>query len=1684
MKSKFLYLISALYCLGLFGQSNTSTASNNQNSNTQNDSIHYVHSDLRMLQDTFLTYFDSTGAIIDTTQQKRVKKLARSLWFWEPRIGSEGFLGYGKKMLAAWQNNTVCKTHEGYTASNDTKWKPIQLSAPPTSLSHLLYPGGVGAVFSHWVNPNNTQEIFMGSSSGGLWKTTNGGTSWTNLTDGVHLPGYGVGAISVDPNNTNNILIALRVERHANNYNIGVFRTSNGGTSWSLVNTLYDANDDYGIMDIKRFPNNANKLLAISKDKVYRSTDGGQSFTQVSFSGGTSTCPSNLKRIYINPYNTNEVYVMGTSLHYSSNGGTSFTNYTSHLPKSCNLLRSVNVGIAEDASNTLVLSIVYKLSSSPLSIIKSACYTSTNHGLTWTLKGITDNSGMNGSINNFVVLDGGIAFKGGVRISKFTVTPFSAGAIGIGSESKNNFGTNYYHDDIRSLSKVKVGNSWHIFAGTDGGLYKSTDLGLTWVLINGSTDLSEILNFDTHSKTKHILTGYQDMGASAYNKENSTWETSFFRGDYCQTVGNLAHSPRFFTKDYHNLTSSNIVADRDLSFPSGVNLLAIGPLGAGNYTGKSRDYKNKTNVYVAHTNVVNYNLETLASSHITSYTALSGSSAIRPNCISIAHAESNPNVLYTGWYMAGGWGGPAYKPNLFKGVRNAAGTWTWTNISAYGTVQNPQLTGLWTAPRAICVHPENANIIMVGQDASTRLGVSNARMLYSTNGGQTWTDKSYGLPEEFGVNDVVYQKGTSGRFYAATDVGVYYYDPTFVENGHTGKWRCFNHGLPNVIVTDLEIDYCRSTLYASTYGRGLWEAPLMPSNDTELTVSTNQTWDSYREIVGDIRITNGAELTISGTLIMQSNARIKVEPGAELKVVGGHITSACENAPWYGIQAEGTSGQHQYPVMNPTYQSLIYLENATIENAKNAITTIKLDNNFNIVWGTSGALIRAYNSHFKNNRRSVAYMSYQNFSPYTGKPRGNRGYFSNCDFTTDADYNANSPYDHNIQVTAWEVRGVRFRGCDFSMPFHTSSTTGAIESKGIYALDAALEVKSLCTSSPLYPCTSFQHSTFTGYDVAIDIDNTNSLYPIEVDKTDFLNNYHAISLNGTDYSRITRCDIDNTNAYDGYTGINLYRMHGFAVEENHIKTHSGSITGIRATNLYLNTYLKSDELYKNQIASARHGIELKGLNGLFNWGGLIADCHDFGEHVTGYNDNVYDIRINPKTLTKTVWGAPDYPLENYFSKTKNNTERHIKLAASASYPNLQDYYWNVNLNPTRPSDVTSSITTHPLNIEKDRTCPSHISKFYYKTLGELHKGYKDHKSSFNTLHNNYKSIINGGVTQELLDGLLDVSNIHKDTLIQHLIDHSPYLSDEVLLRAIEYDRISDWDLTQILVWNGPLTRMVKEAASQSGRFTATNLGLILGKTGVSQRYLLDAALSQKVDSFSWALNTYYQRILTDTSLTFLDTTVSIVDSMDISALSYDNVHALDWYIATEQYTLADSFLSSDTVSFPQDTVSHLKTFKTLALDLYSKGGNWFTMNQNQKDSLITMAHDSSKTEYQLAQNVLEFLNIERFAEPTSDPDVRVRQAAPILKPEPIHVALFKVWPNPVNDALKIVWEEALNGTLKIELVNILGQVVYTDMVDGNHMMYKLDCSLYTTGTYILNIYSNKGIHQEKIEINH
>jgi PKD repeat protein len=169
-----------------------------------------------------------------------------------------------------------------------------QLGIRPEAIEVLgtwswLGPGNVGGrTRTLVVAPSNSNIMYAGAAGGGVWKSTNAGTSWTPLTD--FLASLAVSSLAMDPSNPN-VLYAGTGEGFFNSDSLrgaGIFKTTDGGATWTQLPASNNSNFYY-VNRLAISPNNPQRVYAATRTGIFRSTDGGATWSQVytsSLSGG------------------------------------------------------------------------------------------------------------------------------------------------------------------------------------------------------------------------------------------------------------------------------------------------------------------------------------------------------------------------------------------------------------------------------------------------------------------------------------------------------------------------------------------------------------------------------------------------------------------------------------------------------------------------------------------------------------------------------------------------------------------------------------------------------------------------------------------------------------------------------------------------------------------------------------------------------------------------------------------------------------------------------------------------------------------------------------------------------------------------------------------------------------------------------------------------------------------------------------------------------------------------------------------------------------------------------------------------------------------------------------------------------------------------------------------------------
>ena len=559
-------------------------------------------------------------------------------------------------------------------------------------------------------------------------------------------------------------------------------------------------------------------------------------------------------------------------------------------------------------------------------------------------------------------------------------------------------------------------------------------------------------------------------------------------------------------------------------------------------------------------------------------------------------------------------------------------------------------------------------------------------------------------------------------------------------------------------------------------------------------INTSITWNTEKTIGSDILIENGGELNImTGSFIrMNPYSKIIVKPGGRLIIDGGTITTAC-NKMWEGIEVWGNSSQHQFAYgNNQYYQGYVNLNDATISNARNAVSLWKPGD-----YSKTGGIVKATNSRFINNRESIRALSYRNFHPVNGSEMDYVAIIKNCVFEVNDDYFGDYEFFKHVDLA--NVRGPQFLGCDFSL----SSGAPNVNSynHAIAAYNAGFTVNAFCTSSTV-PCTEYDRCKFAGFRYAISANpvgrTSRSFF---VNKAEFENNIFGIQVNGIDNFIVVNSNFKVGSATQPFCSFGIYmeESNGFAIEENEFSKTTGTLS-TNTTGIYTKSTYGEDEIYKNRFSNLTSGNYCEGFNYFKEyWTGLEFLCNQN----TG---NFADFYVKYDTLTKgdaiqAHQGNTLLPAANTFSP---NAIWHFFNGGD----NLVGYYYrNAGFEyPTRIYHVTRElVVTPPVNL-----CLSNYGidnpkeKIILNDQERIEEEYRFATAAIDyaNVKNLYDRLTDGGSTGNTMYKVNSATSSNMLAVKNDLLASSPHLSEEVLkLLAERTDVFPDIAVFDVLAAN-------------------------------------------------------------------------------------------------------------------------------------------------------------------------------------------------------------------------------------------------------------------------------------------
>jgi photosystem II stability/assembly factor-like uncharacterized protein len=689
-----------------------------------------------------------------------------------------------KEYEAKLAREAAARTQAGNAGLSNPAW--IMIGPEPEN--NVFWGPNSGRVAAIAIDPTNTNTVFAAAAQGGVWKTTDAGTTWTPLTD--QQASLASGSIVIDPNNHLNIYVGTGEDNNSGDsyYGAGVLKSTDGGNTWTQLCGLGQfCGGAYGggrIGGLAIQPSNSQVILAamgccgITDAGIYRTTDGGNTWTQVLDVNG-----QNAYNVIFDPTNTANAYadIDGNGVYKSTNGGVSWTAINSGLPTS----GIGRIALAMDPNNS---SILYAGIADNNTNSLYGLYKTTNGGSTWT------------QITNAPNYCGGQCWYD----NTIAVQPGNSSVIFVGGDGGTPLarsldgGTSWttyqnIHPDLHALQFTPNGST--LFIGNDGGMYSSSAPAASTLTFNNLNSGLATLQFYSGASINPNnanmgFGGTQDNLTNEYN-DSLGWQ-DVDCGDGGQTAIDFTNTNNVYVNCVGmTLDKSTNGGASFTSSLTGINTsdpvnwvppLVMDPNSA------QRLYFGTNHVYQT------TNGASLWTSISPDLTTGNGN-----QLVALAVAPTDSNTVYAG--------STDVRLHVTRNALSGSSA-TWTDISNSTSLPNRSIT-------SIAVDPHNASTAYVTFSGFSGYGDNLGHVVMTTNAGSTWTDISSDLPN-IPVNGIVVDPISSGYIYVGTDFGAFYTSNT------GGSWSTLGTGLPRVAVYGLSYQSASHILWAVTHGRSVW----------------------------------------------------------------------------------------------------------------------------------------------------------------------------------------------------------------------------------------------------------------------------------------------------------------------------------------------------------------------------------------------------------------------------------------------------------------------------------------------------------------------------------------------------------------------------------------------------------------------------------------------------------------------------------------------------------------------------------------------------------------------------------------------------------------------------------------------------------------------------------------------
>lgn len=742
-------------------------------------------------------------------------------------------------------------------------WLPVG-PAPTTPAYWRNWGTTSGRVNAIAVSPSDSRLLLIGSSTGGIWRSTDSGASFEPVSD--EQVDLAVGSIAFSKSNPA-IVYAGMGDTKLGYLGSGVLKSTNSGQSWTRVsnNTLPAPGT---ISKLVIDPANPARLYVtqfsrLSGERVtssgfYLSTDGGVNWsrTLAGFARDVVIDPANAQNLFVGMASRkveSEGVTASPGIYRSTDRGNSWSQVLTS-PYDQQQTRDVRIAIKQ-SSQQVIYAYMGGFFGDHLDV---RLLVSNDGGNNWTNRGTPAIDTAQFAYNTFITADP--ASRETLYIGSRDLFKSTDGGTRWENLTKNfndyGFGYDYTpgistaHADQHALA-FSPANPNHLYLANDGGVSRSLDGGASFQSINATLSLTQFIGIQVHPVDPTITYGgTQDNGTQRRSSSSDDWyEIAIGDGGHC-VIDPLNPATVFVTYirgNVYRFHEDGNLYDRQVAFSDTFLESVIDPRMAfyPPFTGNGVDstlYFGTWRLFISRASGDSW-FAPAGDIDLTKGVNAKG----RDVLTTIGVGRSNTNVIYTGSAQG-------------RAMVSTDGGQSWSDRT--GGLPDRFITS---------VTPDHTDAAVAYLTVS---GYGSGHVFKTTDTGATWSDVSGNLPN-IPTNDLILDPLNPKIIYAGTDIGIF----RSTEGGT--NWKEFNKGMPPAIVISFT-SQPTGLIQAATYGRGAYELagsggrgepPSIASaafDGKKLLTITGSRLDTSQVLINDkdqsarVKSSSGSSITLKG----------------------------------------------------------------------------------------------------------------------------------------------------------------------------------------------------------------------------------------------------------------------------------------------------------------------------------------------------------------------------------------------------------------------------------------------------------------------------------------------------------------------------------------------------------------------------------------------------------------------------------------------------------------------------------------------------------------------------------------------------------------------------------------------------------------------------------------------------